>query len=110
MHRDRADSRRIRRFVQPQRDEEPDAIVERVAASSVNPEDAAQQHQLHRAIGDAIRALAPKLRDALLLAQSGDYSYEEIGAMLKTPIGTIKWRVSEARRVVKVRLREGGHL
>jgi DNA-directed RNA polymerase specialized sigma24 family protein len=49
------------------------------------------------------------LRDALLLAQAGDYSYEEIGAMVRAPIGTIKWRVSEARRVVRKHLKEHGH-
>jgi len=57
----------------------------------------------------AIRALSPKLRDALLLAQAGDYSYEEIGAMLGAPLGTIKWRVSEARRVIRKHLRERGY-
>jgi DNA-directed RNA polymerase specialized sigma24 family protein len=56
-------------------------------------------------IRQAIRALPEKLRDALLLAQSGEYSYDEIGAMVKAKTGTIKWRVSEARRRVKERLR-----
>ena len=48
-----------------------------------------------------IRALAPKLRDALLLAQSSEYGYEEIASMLGIPVGTLKWRVSEARKVVR---------
>jgi RNA polymerase sigma-70 factor (ECF subfamily) len=52
----------------------------------------------------AIDALSPKLRDALLLAQSGDYGYAEVAAMLKVPVGTVKWRVSEARRQVRQRL------
>ena len=52
----------------------------------------------------AIRQLSPTLRDTLLLAASGDYTYEEIAAMLGTPIGTIKWRVSEARRIVAARM------
>jgi len=64
---------------------------------------------LRQGIRRAIRALSPKLRDALLLAQAGDYSYEEIGAMMRAPIGTIKWRVSEARRVVRKHLMEHGH-
>ena len=51
----------------------------------------------------------PGLRDALLLARAGEYTYEEIGAMLQAPVGTIKWRVSEARRVVKQRLRARGY-
>jgi RNA polymerase sigma-70 factor (ECF subfamily) len=61
-----------------------------------------------REIARAIRALPHKLRDTLLLAQSGDYSYEEIGAMLGAPVGTIKWRVSEARRVVRQQLETRG--
>ena len=61
-----------------------------------------------REIARAIRALPHKLRDALLLAQSGEYSYDEIGAMLGSPVGTIKWRVSEARRVVRRQLETRG--
>ncbi len=61
------------------------------------------------AIGRAIAALPRKLRDTLLLAQSGDYSYEEIAVMLGAPAGTIKWRVSEARRQVKAALLKQGH-
>jgi RNA polymerase sigma factor (sigma-70 family) len=51
-----------------------------------------------------IAALPAKLRDPLLLAATGDYRYEEIGEMLGTPVGTVKWRVSEARRVVRRKL------
>jgi RNA polymerase sigma-70 factor (ECF subfamily) len=65
------------------------------------PERLAADQQLRRDIQQGIRALSPKLRDTLLLAQSGEYSYEEIATMLKAPLGTIKWRVSEARRTVR---------
>ena len=74
-----------------------------------SPEEALEDERLRRDIESAIRELPPKLRDPLLLAQSGDYKYDEIGAMLKAPVGTIKWRISEARRVVKQRLRERGY-
>ena len=65
------------------------------------PEDLAAHAQLRDGIRDAIRNLPAKLRDPLLLAASGEYSYDEIGAMLKAKTGTIKWRVFEARRLVK---------
>lgn len=52
----------------------------------------------------AIRQLSPTLRDTLLLATSGEYTYEEISALLGTPVGTIKWRVAEARRLVAARI------
>jgi RNA polymerase sigma-70 factor (ECF subfamily) len=73
------------------------------------PEDLASAGQLRGDIRRAIAALPRKLRDALLLAQSGEYGYQEIGAMLKAPVGTIKWRVSEARRLVRQQLEARGH-
>jgi len=94
-----------RRMVPPKT--EVDAMAN-VAAAGPSPEQAAAQDQLRRGVRDAIRALSPKLRDALLLALAGDHSYEEIGVMVGAPVGTIKWRVSEARRIVRKQLQERG--
>jgi RNA polymerase sigma-70 factor (ECF subfamily) len=84
-------------------------VTATLTACDPTPEQAAAQDQLRRAVRRAIRTLSPKLRDALLLAQAGDYTYDEIGAMLGTPLGTIKWRVSEARRVIRKHLQEQGY-
>ena len=78
-------------------------------ANAQTPEQQLAGGELQRHVRAAIHGLPPKLRDALLLAQSGDYTYEEIAAIVKAPVGTIKWRVSEARRVVKERLRDRGY-
>ncbi len=51
-----------------------------------------------------IAALSAKLRDALVLAASGEHSYGEIAIVLGIPVGTVKWRVSEARRILSARL------
>ena len=51
-----------------------------------------------------IQRLSATLRDTLLLAASGEYTYEEISALLGAPVGTIKWRVAEARRLVAARM------
>jgi RNA polymerase sigma-70 factor (ECF subfamily) len=98
-----------RRMVAPKTEEDAEAAMAGIASGGPSPEQAAEQEQLRRGIREAIRGLSPKLRDALLLAQAGDYSYDEIGAMLRVPTGTIKWRVSEARRVIRKRLEERGH-
>jgi RNA polymerase sigma-70 factor (ECF subfamily) len=64
---------------------------------------------LQRRLRPLIASLPKKLRDALLLAGSGDHSYEEIGQMLKIPLGTVKWRVSEARKVLKQKMAAMGY-
>lgn len=110
INRRRSVTRLWRRLVDPGGSvEERDAAIEAVATGGPTPEQAAVQADLARAIRREIRALSPKLRDTLLLAQSGAHTYEEISAMLRVPTGTVKWRVAEARRVIKIRLRERGY-
>jgi RNA polymerase sigma-70 factor, ECF subfamily len=99
----------FRRLLTPRTEEEAASAMAGLAAVGPSPEQRAEQEELRRGIREAVRALSPKLRDALLLAQSGEYSYEQIGAMLRVPLGTIKWRVSEARRLIRKRLRERGY-
>jgi RNA polymerase sigma-70 factor (ECF subfamily) len=92
------------------RDESPaEAALASASSSDPTPEEAVASGQLMRIVQDAIRGLSPKLRDALLLAQSGEYDYREISAMLAVPVGTIKWRISEARRQVRQQLHERGY-
>ena len=107
INRRRSLMRMWRRMVEPTQGEEAEAIVS-IAGSGPTPEEVVAGAQLRQAIGAAIRRLSPTLRDALLLAQSGDHSYEEIGAMMRAPVGTIKWRVSEARRRVRESLQKSG--
>jgi RNA polymerase sigma-70 factor (ECF subfamily) len=78
------------------------------ATGGEDAEHAAMRRQRASAVVAAIRTLSPKLRHCLLLAASGDYSYEEIGAMVGAPVGTVKWRVSEARRQGRSRLAQQG--
>ena len=65
--------------------------------------------QLQQKVKRLIRTLPRKLRDALLLAGSGEYTYEQISHILGVPVGTVKWRVSEARRVLKQKIAAVGH-
>ena len=109
INRRRSVTRMLRRLVEPRVNDEGAPMMVDFIAAGPTPEESAVQGEWRGAIRDAITALPPKLRDALLLAQSGDHSYDEIAAMLGTPAGTVKWRVSEARRMVKQRLRERGH-
>lgn len=108
INRRRSLTRLWRRQVDNRADDEGLDLMANIAAGGPTPEQAATHEDLRRGIRRAISSLSPKLRDVLLLVRSGEYTYEEIGAMLGTPTGTIKWRVSEARRIVKRALAESG--
>jgi RNA polymerase sigma-70 factor (ECF subfamily) len=73
-------------------------------ATAPTPERAALGGEQHRAIARLVKALPPKLRDPLLLVGSGDYTYDEVAGMLAIPVGTVKWRVSDARRQLREKL------
>lgn len=63
---------------------------------------------LHREAGARLRAVVKGLprahRDALLLMATRDLRYEDAAALLGVPVGTVKWRVSHARRMLRERL------
>lgn len=84
-------------------------IMETAPDPARSQEDELAAAELQRTIRRLIASLPRKLRDALLLAGSGEYSYEQIAAMLDAPVGTVKWRVSEARRLLKQKLAALGH-
>ena len=79
-------------------------LLATVPAAGGTPERAAIDDERRRTVARLVRSLPPKLRDPLLLIGSGDYSYDDVAAMLATPPGTVKWRVSEARRQLRVKL------
>jgi RNA polymerase sigma-70 factor (ECF subfamily) len=83
--------------------------IQALPSNALSQEDELLTADLQRRLRPLIAGLPKKLRDALLLAGSGDYSYEEIGHLLKIPVGTVKWRVSEARKVLKRKMAAMGY-
>lgn len=73
-----------------------------------SPEQTTLARELRAEVQRLVSALPARLRDPLLLVGSGDYTYEEVAAMLGEPVGTIKWRVSDARRQLRVKLARRG--
>lgn len=58
-----------------------------------------QEDGLHIAdLEHALAQLAPERRTALLLVTIGDFSYAEAAAICDCPIGTLRSRISRARR------------
>jgi RNA polymerase sigma-70 factor (ECF subfamily) len=73
------------------------------------PEQAAIAGEIHRDALRLIRSLPTRLRDPLLLSAGGRYNYAELSDILGIPSGTVKWRVSEARRLLRIKLERLGH-
>jgi RNA polymerase sigma-70 factor, ECF subfamily len=83
--------------------------IEQMPADQRTQEEDVSAAQLQRTLKRLIKTLPRKLRDALLLAGSGEYNYSQIALILGIPVGTVKWRVSEARRVLKNKMAALGH-
>jgi RNA polymerase sigma-70 factor (ECF subfamily) len=93
----------------PEGDADAPNWIEQMPADQRTQEENLAAAQLQQKVKLLIRTLPRKLRDALLLAGSGDYTYDQISHILGVPVGTVKWRVSEARRVLKQKLAAVGH-
>jgi RNA polymerase sigma-70 factor (ECF subfamily) len=87
----------------------PANTVERVAAAEPSIDHRLERDELQRQLRTLIATLPRKLRDVLLLAGSGEHSYDEIATMLSIPVGTVKWRASEARRILRKKLTALGY-
>lgn len=59
------------------------------------------KRDLRAQVQHCIKALEPDFREVLVLRDMQDFSYEEIGSMLKMREGTVKSRLFRAREMVK---------
>ena len=89
---------------------EESSLAERVASPEPSHEARLSCDELQRVLRQLVAALPQKLRDALLMTGSSEHSYDEIAKVLEIPVGTLKWRVSEARRLLKKKLAALGYV
>ena len=82
--------------------------IEQIPAPATGPDAALLARERDRVLAQMIRSLPPRLRDPFLLAASGEHRYEDIATLLNIPLGTVKWRIVEARRVLKEKLQRVG--
>ncbi len=67
--------------------------------------DATQDRVELLAVRQAIADLAPALRTALIMKHYAGFTYQEIARHMGSPVGTAKWRVSEALGALRSALR-----
>ena len=75
-----------------------------VPDARADPEAAVLDAQLDSDVQRALLGLSPDLRAVVVLSDMEGYSYEEIGEMLRIPVGTVKSRLHRARRTLQDRL------
>lgn len=68
--------------------------------------DKLEQRDIQHKVQKCIQALEPDFREILILRDMQDFSYEEIGSILKLREGTVKSRLFRARELVKECLKD----
>jgi len=95
----------LRRLATPPRDDEGEFDTGLLPdAGARGPERELLGHEERTRVRRALKGLPKAQRDCLMLAAGGDLTYEEIAVVLGIPVGTVKWRVSEARKRLRVRM------
>ena len=74
------------------------------------PQEAVESAELQRAVADGLRELSEDHRQILLLREYQGLSYDEIAQALEVDLGTVKSRISRARRALRKILLERGNL
>ena len=75
-----------------------------LASADLDAEALAVDHAARTRIKALVKGLPRAHRDALLLLATHELTYAEAAALLDVPVGTVKWRVSDARRLLRDRI------
>lgn len=77
------------------------------AAPGLSPRDAVAAREQRRLVDDALHRLPDAMREAILLRIDGDLTHREISELMKCPLGTTLWRISEGEKRLRRMLGEG---
>jgi len=78
-----------------------DTTLEQAPSDEPEPEEAVLRDADRQALSEAIMRLRPVHREVLLLAFVHELSYAEMANLLDVPLGTIRSRLSNARRLLR---------
>jgi RNA polymerase sigma-70 factor (ECF subfamily) len=85
-----------------------DWLAEAPSCPHASPPDAAAYREQQAQLQAAIQKLGVAEREVFLLRQNGDLTYEEIGALLRKPVGTVKTQMRAAVRKLRNTLHDTG--
>jgi len=80
-------------------------LSERVAANGLNPSEAAENGEQTRAVREAVMSLPNDLREAVVLFEYEDMSYEQISAITGCSRKAVETRLYRARGILRERLK-----
>src|SRR5260370_28291630 len=66
-----------------------------------DPQERAEANERTRLVRDSIQALDHDMRIAIILRDVNGMAYDEIAAVLRVPLGTVKSRIARARAQVQ---------
>ena len=76
------------------------ALDELATAEDQGPDAVVSRKLDRRVLNEAIAALPPQFREALILRELEDFSYKDIARIADVPIGTVMSRLARARRLL----------
>jgi len=88
-------------------DDEGDGLFGRIVdVGASSPREVAEANQLKDEVAAAVSSLTEKLRTAFILRYYEDMPYSEIAEVLQCSEGTVKSRISRAREILSLKLRD----
>lgn len=72
-----------------------------IAATEESPLESVERQEFQAAVRQAVDHLAPEFSSVLILREMEGYSYQEIADIMECSLGTVKSRISRARRDLK---------
>ena len=85
------------------------AAANAVSDPAPSPQQSLERREDRRAVAQALERLSDDHRRVLILRELDGLSYDEIGAILDVPAGTVKSRIARARMALADFLRKSGN-
>lgn len=81
-----------------------DDVLEEISSTELTPEQILNRKNRQKIILNAVDNLPKTAREVIILFEFEDYTLEQIAHKLKIPVGTVKSRLSNARKILKQNL------
>lgn len=81
-----------------------DSSIREIKSDEPTPEECMEMSETQALVRDGINALKPEYKEVIVLSDMQELSYEEISAILKIPVGTVKSRLNRARSALRKNL------